>query len=40
MKPLISPSVLSADFGYLADDIKMLNESACDLIHIDVMDGV
>ncbi len=40
MKPLISPSVLSADFGHLADDIKMLNESACDLIHIDVMDGV
>ncbi len=40
MKPLISPSLLSADFGYLARDLEMMNESECDLAHIDVMDGV
>ena len=40
MKPLISPSLLSADFGHLAQDLEMLNESVCDLAHIDVMDGV
>lgn len=36
---LISPSVLSADFGNLERDIKMLNSSECDWIHCDVMDG-
>ncbi len=40
MKPLISPSLLSADFAHLARDIEMLNESASDLIHLDIMDGV
>ena len=40
MKPLISPSLLSADFGYLARDLEMINKSECDLAHIDVMDGV
>ncbi len=40
MKPLISPSLLSADFAYLARDIEMLNESASDLVHLDIMDGV
>lgn len=36
---LISPSLLSADFGNLERDIKMLNESQADWIHVDVMDG-
>lgn len=40
MKPLISPSLLSADFAHLGRDLEMLNASASDLMHIDVMDGV
>ena len=40
MKPIISPSILSADFGHLADDIEMLNRSEADWVHIDIMDGV
>ena len=36
---LISPSLLSADFGNLARDIEMLNNSDADWIHVDVMDG-
>lgn len=37
---LVSPSVLSADFGNLDRDIEMLNRSNADMIHLDVMDGV
>lgn len=37
---LISPSLLSADFGNLQRDIEMLNRSDCDWIHVDVMDGI
>ena len=37
---MLAPSLLSADFGHLADDIEMLNESNCDWFHLDVMDGV
>lgn len=37
---IVSPSILSADFGHLADDVKMLNASECDWVHVDVMDGV
>ena len=40
MKPIIAPSVLSADFGNLQRDIEMINESQADWFHIDVMDGV
>lgn len=40
MSPIISPSILSADFGHLADDIEMLNRSEADWVHIDIMDGV
>lgn len=36
----VSPSLLSADFCNLGRDIDMLNESAADYIHLDVMDGV
>lgn len=38
--PLISPSLLSADFGHLCRDIEMLNNSVADWYHLDVMDGV
>ncbi len=40
MKPLIAPSILSADFNNLGKDIQMINESEADFIHCDVMDGV
>ena len=36
---LISPSLLSADFGNLERDINMLNDSQSDWLHVDVMDG-
>ena len=35
MKPIISPSILSADFGYLARDIEMINRSEAEWVHID-----
>jgi len=37
---LIAPSILSADFGRLAEEIKLAEEAGADLIHIDVMDGL
>ncbi len=37
---LVSPSILAADFLNLGRDIEMLNTSAADMIHCDVMDGV
>lgn len=37
---LISPSLLSADFANLERDVKMLNGSSADFIHLDIMDGV
>jgi len=39
MKHLVAPSILSANFAYLGDAIKMMNESEADWIHVDVMDG-
>lgn len=35
----IAPSILSADFSRLGEEIKMLNESGADMVHIDIMDG-
>ena len=37
---LLSPSLLSADFGNLAHDIDIINRSDADWLHIDIMDGV
>ncbi|MDO4789683.1 MAG: ribulose-phosphate 3-epimerase [Porphyromonas sp.] len=39
-KRIISPSLLSADFLHLADDIEMLNRSGAEWLHLDIMDGV
>lgn len=39
MKTLISASILSADFGFLSQEIKRAESSGCDMIHFDVMDG-
>lgn len=36
----ISPSILSADFGHLEQEINMVNESRATMVHLDVMDGV
>ncbi|MGF1586345.1 MAG: ribulose-phosphate 3-epimerase [Bacteroidales bacterium] len=40
MSHLVAPSILSADFGNLDSDIRMLNDSSADWIHFDIMDGV
>ena len=39
MKTLISPSLLSANFLNLQEDIEMINKSEADWLHLDVMDG-
>jgi ribulose-phosphate 3-epimerase len=40
MSHLVAPSILSADFGRLAQDIDMINGSNADWFHVDIMDGV
>jgi ribulose-phosphate 3-epimerase len=35
----IAPSILSADFAHLADEIARITEAGADMIHVDVMDG-
>ncbi|MCL2246660.1 MAG: ribulose-phosphate 3-epimerase [Lentimicrobiaceae bacterium] len=39
MNPIIAPSLLSSDFVNLEKEIKMLNKSQADWIHLDIMDG-
>ncbi len=40
MQKLLSPSLLSANFGNLEHDINLINQSDADWLHIDIMDGV
>ncbi|MDR2970580.1 MAG: ribulose-phosphate 3-epimerase [Bacteroidales bacterium] len=39
MNPIIAPSLLSSDFANLEKEIKMLNKSQADWLHLDIMDG-
>ncbi|MCA6419693.1 MAG: ribulose-phosphate 3-epimerase, partial [Cytophagales bacterium] len=38
--PIIAPSILAADFANLKREVKMINGSVADWIHVDIMDGV
>ncbi len=40
MKPIVAPSILAADFAYLQKAVVMINQSAAQWIHVDIMDGV
>jgi len=40
MDHLVSPSLLTADFGNLKNDVLMINRSQADWLHLDIMDGV
>jgi ribulose-phosphate 3-epimerase len=40
MDHLVSPSLLAADFGHLENEIRMINKSEADWLHLDIMDGV
>ena len=35
----IAPSILSADFARLGEEVRAIDEAGCDWIHVDVMDG-
>ncbi|MFI5145507.1 MAG: ribulose-phosphate 3-epimerase [Ignavibacteria bacterium] len=39
MKHLLAPSILSADFAHLAEQINLVESNGADIIHLDVMDG-
>ncbi len=38
-KTLISPSILSADFSKLGEEVRNVESAGCDMVHVDVMDG-
>jgi ribulose-phosphate 3-epimerase len=38
--PIIAPSMLASDFANIEREVKMINESEADWIHVDIMDGV
>lgn len=40
IKPIVAPSILASDFANLEREIKMINDSQADWIHVDIMDGV
>ena len=39
MTPLIAPSILSADFAHLGDDVRAVLDAGADIVHFDVMDN-